>query len=154
MFNNPGRVVSKFQFSKLFSEAWSKGMSINNITSGLGIYPFNRSAVLDKLPQTAEVAVAEDDNADGSSSDEECDDDAHLDDPPPPSPPAEPDANLDGHQASLEFPPDMYERRFENGYDVFTDSDCVAWLQIYHPESAPLTNILSSVTPLQSVEGK
>ena len=160
MFNNPGRVVSKFQFSKLFSEAWSKGISINNITSGFrstGIYPFNRSAVLDKLPQTAEVAVAEDDNADGSSSDEECDDDEHLDDPPPPSPPAEPDANLDGHQASLKFPPDkmdLYERRFENGYDVFTDSDYVAWLQIYHPESAPLTNILSSVTPLQSVEGK
>ena len=160
MFNNPGRVVSKFQFLKLFSEAWSKGISINNITSGFrstGIYPFNRSAVLDILPQTAEVAVAEDDNADGSSSDEECDDDEHLDDPPPPSPPAEPDANLDGHQASLKFPPDkmdLYERRFENGYDVFTDSDYVAWLQIYHPESAPLTNILSSVTPLQSVEGK
>ena len=71
------------------------------------------------------------------------------------SPPAEPDANLDGHQASLEFPPDkmdLYERRFENGYDVFTDSDYVAWLQTYHPESAPLTNILSSVTPLQSVK--
>ena len=34
IFSNPGRAISKFQFSKLFSEAWSKGMSINNIISG------------------------------------------------------------------------------------------------------------------------
>ncbi len=32
-FANAGRVVSKFQFSKLFSQAWSKGMTIDNITS-------------------------------------------------------------------------------------------------------------------------
>ena len=34
VFSNPGHAISKFQFSKLFSEAWSKGMSINNIISG------------------------------------------------------------------------------------------------------------------------
>jgi hypothetical protein len=28
LFSNPGRVITKFQFSKLFSKAWSKGMSI------------------------------------------------------------------------------------------------------------------------------
>ena len=44
MFKNPGKVVSKFQFSKLFSGVWSKGMTISNITMGFhntGIYPFN-----------------------------------------------------------------------------------------------------------------
>ena len=28
VFSNPGRAITKFQFSKFFSEAWSKGMSI------------------------------------------------------------------------------------------------------------------------------
>ncbi len=49
MFKNPGRVVSKFQFSQLFSGAWSKGMSISNITMGsrnTGIYLFSRDALL------------------------------------------------------------------------------------------------------------
>ncbi len=57
MFKNPGRVVSKFQFSQLFSGAWSKGMSNSNITMGFrntGIYPFSRDALLKKLP-TSEV---------------------------------------------------------------------------------------------------
>ena len=62
MFTNPGRVVSKFQFSQLFSGAWSKGMSIGNITMGFrntGIYPFNRSALLRKLPSSPEIFDSE-----------------------------------------------------------------------------------------------
>ena len=51
--NNPGRCITKFQFSKLFSQAWSKGMTIQNITSGFcqtGILnPFNPEIVLDHL---------------------------------------------------------------------------------------------------------
>ena len=30
---NPGNVVTKFQFSRLFSQTWSKGMTISNVTS-------------------------------------------------------------------------------------------------------------------------
>ncbi len=58
MFKNPGKVVSKFQFSHLFSDAWSKGMSISNITMGfrnIGIYPFNCEALLNKLPKSQEI---------------------------------------------------------------------------------------------------
>ena len=53
--NNPGRSITKFQFSCLFSQAWSKGITIQNITSGFqqtGIYPFNPQAVLDRLPES------------------------------------------------------------------------------------------------------
>ncbi len=60
MFANPGCVVSKFQFSSLFSQAWSKGMTINNVVSGFrstGIYPFDRNAVLSKLPTSAEAST-------------------------------------------------------------------------------------------------
>ena len=35
LFANPGCVITKFQFSKLFSQAWSNGMSINNPVSSL-----------------------------------------------------------------------------------------------------------------------
>ena len=55
IFSNPGRAISKFQFSKLFSEAWSKGMSTNNIISGFrctGIYPFNPSIILRNCQKT------------------------------------------------------------------------------------------------------
>ena len=43
--SNPGRVITKFPFSYLFSDAWCKGMSINNIVSGFrntGVCPFNQ----------------------------------------------------------------------------------------------------------------
>jgi len=45
-------VVTKFQFSALFADAWSKGMTIGNVTSGFhgtGIYPFSPSMVMNKF---------------------------------------------------------------------------------------------------------
>ena len=45
---NPGRVVSIYNFSALLSEAWGQSMTVKNITSGFkvtGIYPVDRCAV-------------------------------------------------------------------------------------------------------------
>ena len=45
---NNGREVTIYDFSGVFSEAWSKAMSINNVTAGFkvaGVFPFNRNAV-------------------------------------------------------------------------------------------------------------
>ena len=45
---NPGRVVSVYDFSRLFSEAWSTSMTIRNAIAGFrvtGVYPFNRQAI-------------------------------------------------------------------------------------------------------------
>ena len=47
--NNPGKVVTRFQFSSLFSSAWSRAMTRGNIISGFrvcGIYPLNADAFL------------------------------------------------------------------------------------------------------------
>ena len=33
LFDNPSRIITKFQFSSLFAQAWSKGITINNIVS-------------------------------------------------------------------------------------------------------------------------
>ena len=50
--NTSGRVITKYEFCALFAHAWSKAMTINNITSGFqntGIYPFNPQAILSKI---------------------------------------------------------------------------------------------------------
>ncbi len=47
--NNPGKVVTRYQFSELFREAWLKGMTMSNVIAGFkttGIYPFNPQALL------------------------------------------------------------------------------------------------------------
>jgi len=49
LFDNPGQVITKFQFSALFAQAWSKGMTIANVVSGFGIYPFSPSMILNKF---------------------------------------------------------------------------------------------------------
>ena len=49
MSENPGKVVTRFTFSKLFNEAWTKAMTIGNVSAGFqstGIYPLNREALL------------------------------------------------------------------------------------------------------------
>ena len=54
LMNNPGRVIMRYDFSSLFSEAWYQAMTIRNVTAGFkvsGIYPFNRDIVLDKIPK-------------------------------------------------------------------------------------------------------
>lgn len=45
---NPGRVVSRFDFSTLFADAWKEAMSQKNILAGFkttGICPFNRAKI-------------------------------------------------------------------------------------------------------------
>ena len=70
IFKNPGRIVSKLQFSKLFASAWSKGLTIGNITSAFrntGIYPLNREKILQKLPITASEDNSDHLSANGAS---------------------------------------------------------------------------------------
>ena len=49
---NPGRAVSRYDFSQLFHETWLRAMNARNITAGFrhtGIFPFNKEAVLGQL---------------------------------------------------------------------------------------------------------
>ena len=32
---NPGKVVTRYQFSEIFAKAWAKGMTMKNIIGGL-----------------------------------------------------------------------------------------------------------------------
>ena len=45
---NPGRVITKFNFSRLFSEAWNRAVLPSNVMAGFhraGVYPFNPKAI-------------------------------------------------------------------------------------------------------------
>ena len=48
MLDNPGKVVTKFQFSDLFRQAWYKAINPEVITAGfriVGVCPFNHTAI-------------------------------------------------------------------------------------------------------------
>ena len=52
MSTNPGKVINRFNFTQIFSTAWTKAMTPANIVAGFrstGIYPLNRYAVLRHL---------------------------------------------------------------------------------------------------------
>ena len=52
MSSNHGHVVSRYNFSTLFSAAWMKAMTIANTVGGFkttGVFPLNREAV--QLPK-------------------------------------------------------------------------------------------------------
>lgn len=53
MMNNPGKVITRYQFCMLFGKAWMKSVIPTNIVSGFritGIYPTNRYQVIPKCP--------------------------------------------------------------------------------------------------------
>ena len=57
--DNPGKVVTRFTFSKLFNEAWTKAMTISNISAGFqctGIYPLNCSVLIPSEPEVQSLA--------------------------------------------------------------------------------------------------
>ena len=60
MSKYPGKVVTEYEFMKVFSQAWYEAMS-RNIMAGFcttGVYPFNRDAiqVVDSSPHTGVFA--------------------------------------------------------------------------------------------------
>lgn len=53
LVTNPGKVVTRYDFSQLFSRAWYKGMSMVNVIQGFsttGIYPLNSAKLLPASP--------------------------------------------------------------------------------------------------------
>ena len=143
---NPGKVVSRYQFSKLFRAAWEKGMTMNNIISGFrytGIFPFSRSAVLKgsscvvdekgkqlSLPERTGLQYI------------------------PFYSPLKPTHTTPISARPIVFDADemeLYQKRFEEGYDL-PDKRYQRWVKMYHPkhhysESSPTQ--LNSPTEVQ-----
>lgn len=107
---------NKIHLQLPLSQAWLLAVTPANVMAGFktsGVYPLNRSAV--KTPpstasSSAKDSTEEDENQkSGESSDSK--------------------ANFSTEQEEL------FQKRFAEGYDIYTDDDYIHWLHINHPES-------------------
>ena len=122
MAENPGKRVTRFNFSQLFSLAWMKLMTMKNIVSGFrvtGVYPVNRK-VVEKPKDLSKPSLMETTGL------------AYI----PLYSPAKVSSCV-GAQQGTEFSPEELEKfecRYENGYDLNTDGRYNSWLRMYHPD--------------------
>ena len=120
---NPGRVITKYDFSPLLCKAWGNAMVPNNIISGFrrsGIFPFNPNA-LDYGANSSSNANVGCSSASNTSVKVE---------------------EFTSEQI------ERFERRFVNNYDI-PDPEYVRWLKEIHPTGAAQ---LSS-PPLNAIQG-
>ena len=109
-FANPGCVVSKFHFSSLFSQAWSKGMTISNIVSGFcstGIYPLNCNVVLSKLPTSVESCILFSGSEQSAGSDHELSNEEAIDS----------EASASDHPVPVTYPAEPEDPHTQNHSD-------------------------------------
>ena len=180
---NPGRVITKFQFSA----AWARAISPANIIAGFrtcGIYPFNPTAI--KVPEaksnldnTASITARPSsllnetkcnearqfafplNPTDSSHSTPSSSGTTHL---LTPSAVTSGGASVVAVSTSLvqganhvsvtaegngftDEELELFERRYEEGYNIYIDHNYVRWLELHHPESLPADRYsLSSTT--------
>ena len=149
---NPGCVVTKLNFSLLFSRAWVKAINPETIINGFrktGICPFNRSAIIIPESDTSSSSLEDDSNVQGDDNSSSLqvqgdDSSSSLEDDST----VKRDDNHILHGDNLRSSPELFssfsddklalfQRRFESGYDLFIDQDYVAWLQENHPDNLP-----------------
>ena len=114
-FKNPGKVITKFNFNSLFSQAWLKSLVPANLISGFktcGIYPLNRNAVK-PIDYAIETCSA---NEEHSAIEE----------------PRDESGNSKIFSSEQE---ELFKKRFEEGYDLCIAPEYNAWLKMYHPDS-------------------
>lgn len=116
---NPHRVITRFQFSKIFSEAWQKGMTMKNIRAGFrvtGVFPLNRDAL---KPKEQKKCLLED---------------TGLKYIPMLTPRRHSDKSLTPKFSDQEF--DCYQQWYENGIDDVPVERCryQLWKSMYHPD--------------------
>ena len=122
---NPGRVITRYQFSGLFSQAWMESMTMRNITAGFrvtGIYPVNRE-VFSFPGEEKEPSLAEKSGL------------AFI---PLYSPAPKRSTHTQDEQNGLDFAEEelvKFERRYENGFDLPSDSRYNLWLATHYPDS-------------------
>ena len=121
---NPGRVITKYQFSPLFSATWYKAIKPVNLLSGfkkVGICPFNVDAI--KSPDPPSSLVTSDHPDDENLSDQESVDDEEV---PLPEAASLPSSEMNPSSSSVltvqnntMFTPEqleLFQSRYENGY--------------------------------------
>jgi hypothetical protein len=135
---NPGKRVTRFNFSQLFSLAWMKSTTMKNILGGFrvpGVYPVNRK-VVEKPTELSKPSLPE---ATGL---------AYI---PLYSPAKVSCVEARQHSEFSAEELEKFECRYENGYDLITDERYNRWLRMYHPDECHDTDQSSSFSEHQVV---
>ena len=137
---NPGKVITNFNFSSLFSEAWCRAVTPVNIIAGFrraGVYPLNPQAVAiteqsdrshsDHSPstQSVESTMADSPGESVASGQQSMTS-------PESAPP-----DVRGVVAGPSFTEEQnrhFRTRYEEGFDVADDRDYTNWLCLHHPD--------------------
>ena len=171
--SNPGKQITKYNFSLLLHQAWFKAMTPSTICSGFrrcGVYPFNPNAIdcrlADSRAHEGEAQASEEEDGGGNedhggSAHSWREESGELAGYLPDGLHSNSDANqIDSKKEEL------YQRRFEEGYDVY-DSGYLKWLEKNHPEFVPadrytlvsvseqqpsVSDFFSYVTPMKTIE--
>ena len=152
---NPGKVITNFNFVRLFTKAWTQAVTPANLVAGFkscGVYPLDSSAIQVLLSEGNEGSSAcQVQQSRGSLNDEHSGDTAIQD--------LSSQINdssaiqvletesCTGNQSSVaHFDNDgsdftaeqeeLYKKRYEEGYDLFIDADYVRWIKIHHPDTS------------------
>ena len=129
---NPGKSITKYNFSVLLNMAWGKTMSPSIISSGFkrsGIYPFNPDAIDYGMPADTDVEVNHDNEEESEPYlSKQCDHE---------------EQDLYEQQFTPEQE-ELFNRRYEEKYDI-PDPIYFQWLKINHPESHPNNSSLSDL---------
>lgn len=116
LHDNPGKVISRFTFSKVFGKVWGKAMCMENIISGFrctGLYPVDRNKLIVKNEMPKKSTLGE------------C---TRVNFIPLFSPRRRSTVN------DTMFTPDehiIYQKRYDEGYDLQTDTKYKKWKSMY-----------------------
>ena len=138
MSNNPGKIVTIYQFSELFATAWKKAMTSQNITSSFratGVFPVNRQALeilqeKKSLPKLSMAAIAKNNGINIL-------------------PLYSPKKSLSNNNETAQFTDEKmkhFQKHFGEGYDVPGDTRYSQWLKMYHPECNTPHHVIPSNT--------
>ena len=165
--NNPGKIISRFNFNSLFSQAWLRAVNPANIIGGFkrsGVYPYDPSAVRitggvqTQSPQGSSTGSGSSSSVGNQSLDQTSTQASNgstsevkgLDGNISVNGGASVRGNTNGkaskdgddlnssHHHVDTFTPkqlELFECRWEEGYDLLNDPDYVYWLKLHHREA-------------------
>lgn len=124
---NPGKVVTRYEFSTLFGKAWTRSMNIANVIAGFrttGIFTFNRNA----------LSVSESETPSKFNPKSLCEG-TKLKFIPVYSPARK---SIPSSTSLLDFTEEvaLFAKRYEEGYDLTHDNRYNQWVQLKNDEGA------------------
>ena len=138
---NPGKIITKFNFNELFSQAWLKSLVPANLIAGFktcGIYPLNRKAL--RAVPTCNSGGSEEEVVDkpaGTSNKRSENPSDHINNNQSTTTESSAQSKEIYDKGENVLSPELealYNRRYEEGYNLTIDPGYNQWLKNNHPE--------------------